>query len=254
MLPRCTDLGGSIPSRENGPLACKLGRPKLRDDQDRVLFIESAGTCLLCNTTLFPTDPKNSRSIPIAERAHIVAHSVHGARGDHPLDPALRNDPENIILLCPNCHTKVDKAPDSYPVEELLRWKHCRRRAVNLIGGTPLFVDRQEARCATELILMRNRLLFDNYGPSPEDGSVESTERADVWSARVLDEIVPNNRVLIALVEVNENLTDTADRESAEVLRQHTDDLESKHMKGQVLGPAKRFPSQAELIFGVDTE
>lgn len=230
-------------------MVCSLRRPKLRNDQDRKLFVESAGTCLLCNTSLFREDQKNSRSIPIAERAHIVSHSIRGPRGDHTLPPDSWDDPENIILLCPSCHTQVDKAPDSYPVEDLLRRKHSRRSAVSLIGGTPSFPNRREARSATEQLLTRNRILFESYGPSPEDGSVVSAEARDKWTDCVLNEIVPNNRLLIALVDVNQDLATDEDRMGAELLEHHTNDLEGKHMGGEVLGPAKRFPREAELIF-----
>lgn len=214
-----------------------------------MLFVESAGTCLVCSTTLFPSDPKNTRSIPIAERAHIVAHSVDGPRGDDPLDPDSRRDPENIILLCPSCHTMVDKAPESFPAQDLLGRKHRRRQAVSLIGGTPLFFDRLEARRATELILTRNRMLFEYYGPSSENSSIEYAEAADAWSACVLDEIIPNNRLLVAIVEVNDHLATSIDLEAAELLRHHTNDLEYKHTRGQTLRPAMQFPSEAELIF-----
>lgn len=235
-------------------MACSLGRPQLKKDQDRRLFVESAGTCLICNVSLFPEDLKSGRSIPIAERAHIVAHSASGARGDSSLPSDQRDDPQNIVLLCPTCHTKADKAPDSYPAEDLLRWKHDRQRAVSLIGDTPILATREEARRATERLLARNRLLFESYGPSPEDGSVVSTEAHEIWRARVLNEIVPNNRLLIALVEVNEDLASADDRVGAELLKQHTDDLEEKHLNRQVLGPAKRFPSEAEFIFGPPKE
>jgi hypothetical protein len=56
-------------------LACREGRPSLSQDQDRRLFSESAGTCLLCSEPLFTDLSEGSRSISIAERAHIIAHS-----------------------------------------------------------------------------------------------------------------------------------------------------------------------------------
>ena len=231
-------------------MVCKSGRPKLPTDQDRILFSESAGTCLICNTHLFPNGPNRERAILLAERAHIVAYSDDGPRADPSLAPACRSNHRNIVLLCPTCHTKVDKAPDSYPAEDLLRRKETRRQAVDLVGGTPIFSTRPEARRAAERLLARNRSLFEQYGPHPDDGSTKSAEGAHAWTARVLDEIVPNNRLLVALVEMNEDLTTKPDRDAAELLRQHTDDLERKHIEGQTSGPAKRFPVEAEVLFG----
>lgn len=186
----------------------------------------------------------------MAERAHIIAHSDGGPRADPSLPAELRNDPENIVLLCPLCHTMADKAPESYPTDSLSRRKSIRREAVARIGGTPVFTDRGNARRAAERLLERNRLLFRQYGPNPKDGATSSKEEAMAWSERVVDEIVPNNRLLIALVDVNASLAVPADREAAELLRQHTDDLERKHATTHAItGPAARFPKEAENLF-----
>ncbi len=230
-------------------MICKSGRPELTRDEERSLFSESAGTCLICCTTLFPGIPKRERSLSVAERAHIVSHSDDGPRSDPTIPSAARSDPENLVLLCPTCHTKVDKASDSYPAEELRRQKQARQQAVARIGGTAIYSSREEARHETTRLLNRNRLLFEQYGPNTEDGSLDSTEAAIAWTHRVLNEIIPNNQLLIALVEVNEDLTTWSDRRAAELLRQHTDDLERKHSDGVISGPAKRFPIEAESLF-----
>ncbi|MFI1619675.1 HNH endonuclease [Streptomyces lydicus] len=231
------------------PMVCDSGRPSLSQDADRALFAESAGTCLLCNSTLFPSDPKRKRSISIAERAHIVAHSDEGPRANSQVSQELRDDSSNIVLLCPNCHTKADKAPESYPSEYLLRAKKSRQRAVSYIGGTPSFSTRADARRGVERILLRNKMLFQAKGPDPASGSTGSRERAAAWSDCVLTEIVPNNHLLVALVEVNEDLATAEELVTAEFLRQHTNALESKHNGEPLLGPAPRFPQQAELLF-----
>ncbi|MFE4540343.1 HNH endonuclease [Streptomyces scopuliridis] len=235
-------------------MACTSGRPTLGQDADRALFAESAGTCLLCNTTLFPSDPKRKRSIPIAERAHIVAHSDDGPRADSGISQPDRDSPSNIVLLCPNCHTKVDKAPESYPADYLTKAKEARKQAVSRIGGTPSFSSRMEARKAARRILLRNRILFETKGPDPITGSTGSREKAAVWSSCILNEIVPNSRLLVALIEVNEDLATAEEMETAELLRQHTDALESKHKGEPLLGPAPRFPARAEKIFTEEGE
>ena len=35
----------------------------------------------------------------------------------------LADDPSNLILLCRNCHRKVDDSPDEYPVSLIQKWK-----------------------------------------------------------------------------------------------------------------------------------
>ncbi|MFF7972214.1 HNH endonuclease [Streptomyces sp. NPDC007905] len=230
-------------------MACISGRPSLSQDADRALFAESAGTCLLCNTTLFPSDPARKRSIPIAERAHIVAYSDEGPRANADASQEFRDDPANIVLLCPNCHTKIDKAPESYPVESLLKAKKDRQQAIAYIGGTPTFSNRSDARKAAKRLLLRNMTSFRTKGPNPETGAIGSRERAAAWSDCVLNEIVPNNRLLVALIEVNEDLATAEEMETAELLRQHTDALERKHRGETLLGPAPRFPERAEALF-----
>ncbi|MDX3854158.1 HNH endonuclease [Streptomyces sp. AK02-01A] len=230
-------------------VACKSGRPTLSDDADRALFAESAGTCLLCNTTLFPKDPKRKRSIPIAERAHIIAHSDDGPRADATVSQKLRDAPSNIILLCPTCHTKVDKAPEGYPTEDLLKAKKNRAQAISQIGGTSSFSSRAEARRAVERLLMRNRIAFRENGPDPETGAVASREQAEAWTDCVLREIVPNNRLVEAIVDVNAELTAPGEKETAELLRQHTNALERKHQGEPVIAPAPRFPQDTVELF-----
>ncbi|EFE83316.1 HNH endonuclease [Streptomyces albidoflavus] len=230
-------------------MACTSGRPKLSDDQDRELFSESAGTCLICSTSLFPKDPRRKRSIPIAERAHIIAHSDEGPRADPSYTDSERAAPENIALLCPTCHTMVDKAPDEYPVQDLLDAKKARKRLVASIGGAQEFSNVAEARKAVQRILLRNQIIFQQHGPSPDDGSTDSTEGALAWSRYVRTEIIPNNRLIQALVDANIKFASMADLEAVELLRQHTDDLERKHRDRILEGPASRFPGEAENIF-----
>ncbi len=55
----------------------------------------------------------SSESFPFGEQAHIVAEEEEGPRGKSVLSKEERNSYHNHILLCPNCHTKIDKAPMS---------------------------------------------------------------------------------------------------------------------------------------------
>ncbi|MGW4961798.1 HNH endonuclease [Nonomuraea sp. NPDC004186] len=254
VTPLPPDLGCMISTvAESGAgVACNNGRPKLTQDQDRRLFAESAGTCLLCSARLFVDIADSSRSISIAERAHVVAHSDSGPRADQTVSDEERSDPANIVLLCPTCHTQVDKVPDSFPVEVLLSRKRSRAAAVALVGGTPVFETRSDARSAVKAILERNHLIFSNYGPDVNDGSISSVEEAERWSRHVLEDIVPGNELVVAIVRVNERLTTDRDRGTAELLRLHTRDLAEKHRGQAVTAPARRFPAAAENLFTED--
>jgi hypothetical protein len=230
---------------------CKYGRTKPTRDQQGQLYAESAGTCLLCSALLFKKRVDGS-SLSIAERAHIVAHSEKGPRGDVEMSGSARNDPANLVLLCPTCHTTVDKDPAAYPAERLLAKKRTRAAAVARIGGVPIFASRSDARGAVEAILDRNETIFRLTGPNPRHGSLPSTEAAAQWRERVLEDIVQGNELIVAIVELNPDLTTKPDRVAAEQLRLHTEGLARKHRCGEIVAPVPRFPQVAIDIFAGD--
>jgi len=187
--------------------------------------------------------------ISIVERAHIVGHSVSGPRGSEALSVEQRSSSENIVLLCPNCHTLVDKSPEEYPAGRLLAAKRARRDAVERLGRVRTFENRRQARQYVDAILMRNRAVFHSLGPDGV-GGLASTDAAAKWSDAVLRDIVPGNELIVALVDANSSVATAEDRDAAEQLRLHTIDLAQKHRDGVAAGPALRFPPAAERIFG----
>lgn len=233
-------------------MRCKAGRAKLSADADRRLFVESAGTCLWCSQPLFHDSPLSTRSVSIAERAHIVAHSPAGPRGAERAPGDERDAPGNIVLLCPTCHTIIDKDPEVAPAHVLRTRKHDRAAAVASIGGTPVFTTRRDARRAVEVILDRNEQIWRQFGPDPLDGSLPTAEAVMRWKQHVLEDIVPGNEVLVSIVAMNSHLLREGERETAELLRIHTDDLRTKHAEDRVLAPARRFPSEASRLFCED--
>lgn len=66
---------------------------------------------------------EDTNSYIIGEIAHIVARSPDGPRGDPNFPKDKLDKYENLILLCPTCHKKIDKNPDKYPVEMLYKIK-----------------------------------------------------------------------------------------------------------------------------------
>ena len=77
----------------------------------RKLYAESMGRCMNpnCQRELF------SINGDIIERAHI--DSYHSTKD---------NSFENLVLLCPNCHTEFDKN-HAFKPEEILTWKKIRQ-------------------------------------------------------------------------------------------------------------------------------
>lgn len=92
----------------------------------KLLWGRAGGICSICKIKLSEDKKSSNEAFPFGEQAHIVAEEPAGPRGKSPLSLEERNSYHNLILLCPTCHTKIDKAPDEYPVEILhqLKSKH----------------------------------------------------------------------------------------------------------------------------------
>jgi HNH endonuclease len=94
----------------------------------KMLWGRAAGRCSIssCRITLV-----EEGAGVLGEVAHIVAESPDGPRGSDPLVADLRNEYGNLILLCPNHHTEIDKLqPDLYTVARLHQIKYEHERWV----------------------------------------------------------------------------------------------------------------------------
>ena len=85
----------------------------------KILWGRSANRCSICKIELTP----NGEFETIGEIAHIVSQSLQGPRGNDTLPLTKRNDYSNLILLCPNHHSAIDKYIDEWPVSRLKQQK-----------------------------------------------------------------------------------------------------------------------------------
>lgn len=73
------------------------------------------------------------------EKAHIIAISDNGPRGDPDMPINERDKAENLMILCSSCHTKIDKDPPSYGVKllkDIKKEKEERvKKCLDLAGG-----------------------------------------------------------------------------------------------------------------------
>nr|WP_240775849.1 SAVED domain-containing protein [Nissabacter sp. SGAir0207] len=87
-----------------------------------MVWVKMAGHCELCGTDL-THDFRVGTSMQWAEVAHILPASPKGPRGreEHSDEQAknLTNDFSNLMLLCPNCHEKIDRDDEGYPEDDL---------------------------------------------------------------------------------------------------------------------------------------
>jgi hypothetical protein len=207
------------------------------------LFADSGGYCQRpeCANRLFvDTGTKN---IHVAEMAHIIAASGRGPRADATVSRADKGSYDNLILLCANCHTTIDKAPADFPDNMIREWKRKHVERINSLFGAVDYPDRGAARKAIVPALTENRAVFDQYGPNNDYHQDPESEIAKVWQRKMRAIILPNNRKVLTILDANRRHLNESEAKTLEEFRQHIDDLEAKHIGEGNGDVASRFPA-----------
>lgn len=223
-------------------MACSRGAASPDLHTQRRLFAASAGYCQNpgCSNELFVD--VGSKSIHIAEMAHVFAANDGGPRGNPSLSPEERGDFANLVMLCSNCHTMVDKAPGAFPDVMMLGWKREHAHKLQGLFGAVGFHDRGGARRVVEPLLMESYAIFNQYGPHIEAAGNPESGAAEQWKRKMLTRLLPNSRRMLAILDTNRHLLDGNEKLTLEQFRQHIDDLEAFHIEG-TCEDASRFPA-----------
>jgi hypothetical protein len=99
------------------------------------LWVIAGGRCEYrgCNKVLW-RDEKKLSFTNNAYIAHIVADSPKWCRGDPVLSKKLAKDISNLMLLCDECHTRIDKTEcKQHPRERLLEMKREHEQRIELV-------------------------------------------------------------------------------------------------------------------------
>lgn len=141
------------------------------DPDMKTLWAKASGHCAHpeCRARkellLEPTEAGDGNAV-IGEMAHITAYSENGPRGDANLSDDQRNLYQNLILLCPDHHRRVDKQPNCVPSSLLQTWKEeWERIAAHAIRSTVQNVPPQELKHVGDYIVER----LSNH-PTPDVG------------------------------------------------------------------------------------
>lgn len=106
----------------------------------RLLLVRSGGRCAICYRELHASKV-TSRSVYLGERGHIVGktQSRRSPRGEHPLEVAARDDPENLLLVCGACHNEIDHRDnlDVFTVDQLRNIKVAHENRIQRILAVP---------------------------------------------------------------------------------------------------------------------
>lgn len=106
----------------------------------RLVWVRSAGHCELCGQDL-TRDFRIGQEMAWGEVAHIMPASPKGPRADssHGAQEAadLTNDTNNLMLLCPGCHDRVDRDADCYPTSDLTELHQAFQERIRLAASVP---------------------------------------------------------------------------------------------------------------------
>jgi hypothetical protein len=216
----------------------------------RKLLASSGGYCGKpdCHADLFPFF--ESREITnIEELAHIIGQKDKGPRGKNELPLNQRDEFENIILLCPNCHTTIDKKPQLFPIDNIIQWKKNHTESIKNIFSVPMFNSREEAMKYLRLLFAENKAIFDKYGPHSENAKYKQMETELMWEKQSIQKLIPNNRKIEAAIEQNKELLQGNEFSQFIEFKLHREGFEYNKISGDVNSTVPTFPEGLENIF-----
>ncbi|WP_375553748.1 hypothetical protein [Roseovarius mucosus] len=234
-------------------VACNRGKAHPDTNTKLKLFSHSGGFCQnpSCGKLLFPEG--HPTNIHIAEMAHIFACADNGPRSNPDLSAEERGAYENIILLCANCHTEIDKAPEKYDDATVTKWKRDHWQKISAALGVVKFSKRKDLRAQIELLLAENRAIHRALGPDLDYQYNPEAAEAEAWQTRVRGSIIPNSNRMLAILHDNRHLLTEDEVNIVGDFKVHVDGLVLRHIDGQNV-PNVRFPARMDKIGKSETE
>ena len=155
----------------------------------------------------------------VGEMAHVIAQSPAGPRGE-PSGGADAYD--NLILLCPTCHTALDKRPDLYTEATIRKWKSDREKEVMQAGQSKIYEDVSVLKRAIGMMLIENGTVFQSVGPRSQIANLDpGSDAVSIWKARKIDVVFPNNKKIIDAIEANVGLISDEDFKAYALFKEH---------------------------------
>lgn len=206
-----------------------MSRKAITIDVERKLCAESMGRCMnpACQAELFR---KNG---DVIEKAHIT-----------PYCKTADNDYENLVILCPTCHTDFDKN-NAFDPEQVKQWKKIRRAEIDKLFGKK-YATFEELQKHVAPILSENKAIYENY---------YLRNKKELW-ANFEGRILANNRKLKAILENNLGLIQRhpdEDYSNLAIIQQlfiHIEEFETTRGSDEKLRQVL-FPEEVNSIFGV---
>lgn len=100
----------------------------ISDKTRKLLWGKSGNRCAICKITLTHADSEENSDYVMGEECHIISSKSSGPRFQEVANYGLY---ENLILLCPNHHSLIDKQVAKYSAEELRKIKSTHEKWID---------------------------------------------------------------------------------------------------------------------------
>lgn len=146
-----------------------------------ILAHRSGGRCAFpgCDTHLVH-EGESGESTVIGEAAHVFGEKPGAARYAAAMSDAERNAVKNLIYMCPNHHTVIDKLPDAWPADVLLKLKNTHEaRAFAAMGEAFASVEFPELEAAVAWISFQPPTLAEGFALIPPEEKIQKNRLTD---------------------------------------------------------------------------
>ena len=196
---------------------------------ERKLYAESMGRCMNpdCKCDLF-TDSGN-----MGEKAHITPHYE-----------TADNSFENLIVLCPNCHTNFDKN-STFTQDTVRQWKQLRAEEFESFFGEN-FSTFDELVDKVKPLLVENQIIFDSYYLG---------DKKELWDKIGEPKILVNNSLLRKLLLNNLHLIQHSEKHGshltlAKLFIAHINEFEATRLDEEKIRQIL-FPEKINSLFRI---
>lgn len=205
-------------------------RRSINANVERKIYAESMGRCMNpeCKVELF------KEGGDIMEKAHII-----------PYCDTKDNSFENLIILCPNCHTNFDKN-NAFSADEVKKWKEMRKDEFETFFSKE-YDNFEDLKREIVPLLLQNQAIFENYYLKGEK---------KLWD-KFEGKILSNNGSIRCILEKNTKLIQDYREQSLSNLAivqnffLHIDEFEATRLSEEKTRGVL-FPVEINSLFGIE--
>lgn len=172
----------------------------------KVLWSAAGGRCAFpdCWERLCYHEAEDAAPYTLGEMAHICGEKPGANRHDPAQTPQVRDDYQNLILLCPTHHRLIDRRENEGVYTEAVLRSMKEAHEARVLASLEKSDDQTKLEIvrAIHMLLEENRQVWAQYGPQSDLARRQPYNEAvhTVWISERLSVIVPNNRKIASLL------------------------------------------------------